>query len=147
MPARDTYHNAVCVALIRDGWTITHDPLRIRLQGGRRNLYVDLGAERLLAAEKDTRKIAVEIKSFAGPSDVREFEEAVGQFVVYARLLRRYHPERTLYLAVPDFSWRGIFAEEIGQVLLEDNTLRVVSFDPEQEKIIQWTPSMPGAPR
>ena len=50
MPARDRLHNAVKNALIRDGWTITHDPLR--LTSGRRNLYVDLGAERLLAAEK-----------------------------------------------------------------------------------------------
>ena len=147
MPARDTHHDAVCAALIRDGWTITHDPLRIRLLGGRRNLYVDLGAERLVAAEKDACKIAVEIKSFAGPSEVREFEEAVGQYVVYASLLHRYHPGRSLYLAVPDASWRGIFAEEIGQVLLEDATLRVVSFDPELEKIIQWSPSTPGAPR
>lgn len=146
MPARDTYHNAVRAALIRDGWTITHDPLRIRLLGGRRNLYVDLGAERLLAAEKDAQKIAVEVKSFTGASDVREFEEAVGQYVVYAHLLQRYQPGRALYLAVPDYSWRGIFAEEIGQVLLEDDLLRVISFDPEQEKIIQWTPSMPGAP-
>jgi hypothetical protein len=96
---------------------------------------------------KGARRIAVETEGFAGASDVREFEEAVGQYVVYKRLLARYHPERSLYLAVPDFSWRGIFAEEIGQVLLEDATLRVVSFDPDQEKIIQWSPSTPGAPR
>lgn len=147
MPARDAYHDAVRSALTRDGWTITHDPLRIRLQGGRRNLYVDLGAERLLAAEKDTCKIAIEIKSFSGASDVREFEEAVGQYVVYAKLLQRYHPGRTLYLAVPEFSWRGIFAEEIGQVLLEGDLLRVVAFDPEQETILQWTPSIAGATR
>src|SRR5436305_973429 len=131
MPARDTYHEAVKKALVRDGWTVTHDPLHLRLQGGRRNLFIDLGAERLLAAEKGSQKIAVEIKSFAGPSDVRELEEAVGQYVVYARLLRRYQPERTLYLAVPDFVWQGIFAEEIGQVLMEDSMLRVLSFDPD----------------
>jgi hypothetical protein len=140
MPARDVYHEAVKSALVKDGWTITHDPLHLRLQGGRRSLFIDLGAELLIAAEKDSRKIAVEIKSFAGPSDVRELEEAVGQYVVYARLLRRHQPERTLYLAVPEFAWRGIFTEEIGQVLMEDSTLRVLAFDPNREVIVQWTP-------
>ena len=139
MPARDAYHGAVRNALVVDGWTITHDPLHIRLQGGRRNLFVDLGAERLIAAEKGSEKIAVEIKSFTGPSDVRELQDAVGQYVVYARLLQRYQPERTLYLAVPDFAWRGIFAEEIGQVLMEDSTLRLLAFDPDREVIVQWT--------
>lgn len=139
MPARDGYHMIVRAALVKDGWTITHDPLHLRLQGGRRSLFIDLGAERLIAAEKDSRKIAVEIKSFAGASDVRELEEAMGQYVVYARLLRRYQPDRTLFLAVPDFAWQGIFAEEIGQLLLEDSTLRIMAFDPNEEVILQWT--------
>lgn len=72
MPARDALHDAVRHALERDGWTITHDPLRLSVR--RRNLYVDLGAERLLAAEKGRQKIAVEIKTFAGPSDVKDLE-------------------------------------------------------------------------
>ena len=83
MSARDHYHPAVKRALIKDGWTITDDPLRIRLQRSR-NLYIDLGAERLLAAERGTEKIAVEIKSFLGQSDVRDLEDAVGQFVTRA---------------------------------------------------------------
>jgi XisH protein len=64
MPAKDRYHDTVKNALIKDGWTITHDPLRIRLARGK-NLFVDLGAERLLAAERGTEKIAVEVKSFS----------------------------------------------------------------------------------
>lgn len=31
MPARDYYHDIVCHALQKDGWTITHDPYRIKL--------------------------------------------------------------------------------------------------------------------
>jgi hypothetical protein len=48
MPARDKYHDAVRNALIKDGWTITHDPLR--LVWGKRDMYVDLGAKKLLGA-------------------------------------------------------------------------------------------------
>ena len=64
MPARDTYHDAVCKALVKDGWTITDDPLR--LVWGKKDYYVDLGAERILAAERHGRRIAVEVKSFVG---------------------------------------------------------------------------------
>jgi hypothetical protein len=46
MPAKDHYHETVKNALIKDGWTITHDPLILRLS--KKKLYIDLGAEQLL---------------------------------------------------------------------------------------------------
>lgn len=99
MPAKDIYHNTVKTALIKDGWTITHDPFHLKLRKGK-NLFVDLGAERLIAAEKDTQKIAVEIKSFVSASVMKDLEEALGQFMLYLHLLKRYDSERILYLAV-----------------------------------------------
>lgn len=45
-------------ALVKDGWTITDDPLRLKYKAV--NLSVDLGAERTLAAEREGEKIAVE---------------------------------------------------------------------------------------
>ena len=60
MPARDTYHDAVRNALVKDGWTITDDPFR--LKWGERDFFVDLAAERVFAAEKGGRRIAVETK-------------------------------------------------------------------------------------
>src|SRR4051812_2289680 len=99
MPARVRYHNCVKSALIKDGWVITHDPLR--LPWGGKDLYVDLGAEQLLAAEKGDRRIAVEIKSFLGDSEVDDLEKAVGQFVVYRAILAEREPDRSLFLAVP----------------------------------------------
>ena len=139
MPARDIYHSAVKNALVKDGWTITHDPLRLRLRRGK-SLFVDLGAERLLAAERGPEKIAVEVKSFVRASDMKDLEDAVGQFVLYAQLLKRYEPERVLHLAVPEAIRRSVFEEEAGEVLLEDGIIRLFSFDPEQEVIVQWTP-------
>jgi hypothetical protein len=76
MPARDLYHDVVKSALITDGWTIIHDPLVLRW--GSRDLFVDLGAERLLAADKDDQKIAVEVKSFSGASEIDDLEKALG---------------------------------------------------------------------
>ena len=62
---------------------------------------MDLGAERLVAAEQGQEKIAVEIKSFLGASDVRDLEMAIGQYVFYRSLLTRLDPARKLFLAVP----------------------------------------------
>lgn len=137
MPAKDIYHDTVKNALIKDGWTITHDPLRIRLARGK-SLFVDLGAKRLLAAERGFEKIAVEVKSFSRPSDMKDLEEAVGQFVVYTRLLKRYYPEYILYLAVSEDTRKRVFEEEAGQTLIEDGIIRLVTFDIFQEEIIRW---------
>ncbi len=139
MPAKDIYHQTVKIALVKDGWTITHDPYRIRLARGK-NLFVDLGAERLIAADRDTEKIAVEIKSFTRASDMKDLEDALGQFVLYARLLIRYAPERTLYLAVTEEIRKTVFEEEAGQILIEDGIIRLVTFDPTQEVIVRWIP-------
>jgi len=67
MPAKDIFHNTVKNALQKEGWTITHDPLSIRF--GKVELYVDLGAEKLIAAQKNGEQIAVEIKSFLADSN------------------------------------------------------------------------------
>lgn len=137
MPALDKYHDAVRNALMKDGWTITHDPLR--LVWGRRDMYVDLGAKRLLGAEKDEQRIAVEIKSFTGASEMADLEKALGQFAIYRTVMKEVEPERILYLAVPQKVMENLFQDDIGRLILRDNLAQVVSFDPAEEVLIQWT--------
>jgi len=60
--AKDRFHQVVKKALESDGWNVTHDPLQIKVGGV--DMEIDLGAERLLAAERGDEKIAVEVKSF-----------------------------------------------------------------------------------
>ena len=62
MPAKDIYHDNIKNALIKDGWTITHDPYVV--QYGSKDLFIDLGAKKLIAATQGNLKIAVEVKSF-----------------------------------------------------------------------------------
>ena len=76
MSKRDFFHEAVCDALGKDGWAITDDPLKIEWGGA--TIKIDLGAERLIAAERGNEKIAVEIKSFLSPSPLSEFHTALG---------------------------------------------------------------------
>lgn len=137
MPARDYYHDVARNSIKKNGWTITHDPYRLKLARGK-SLFVDLGAERLIAAEKGLEKIAIEVKSFRGNSEMHDLEEAIGQFVLYERLIKRYEPERKLYLAVSEDIRKSVFEEEAGQVLIEDKILRLVTFDITQEEIVTW---------
>jgi hypothetical protein len=138
MPALDLYHNAVKTALIKQNWTITHDPLHLRW--GTKDMYVDLGAKQLLAAELEEQKIAVEIKSFMGYSDIEDLRNAVGQFVMYRAVLRKTEPDRILYLAVRETTYKSTFEEPIGQLLIETENLNLLIFEPKQEVIVRWIP-------
>lgn len=138
MPALDRFHTAVRTALLKEGWTITHEPYTLTTKS--RTLFVDLGAEFVLGAEKDTRQIAVEIKTFSGKSEVADLEGAMGQFIVYRSTMRRHDPTRQLYLAVPEAALSGIFMEEIGQNLIEDGLVLLIGYDPTDEVITQWIP-------
>ena len=76
MPAKDLFHEVVKTALVKDGWTITDDPYK--LQWGDETLYVDLAAERVIAAGKENRRIAVEVKSFVEHSERRIYRKLSG---------------------------------------------------------------------
>ena len=136
MPAKDIYYNTVRIALQKDGWTITNDPLTLEI--GDRSLFVDLGAEKILAAEKEGRKIAVEVKSFVSASPVHDLEEAVGQYIVYEDILERSEPERIIYLAIRAEVYAQIFSEPIGQLLLEKKRFKLIVFDSLKETIVRW---------
>ena len=138
MLARDSHHNSVKTALIKDSWKITHDPLS--LKWGIKDMYVDLGAEKLLAAEKGTSKIAVEVKSFTGLSEMRELEVAIGQYIVYHDVLAEVDPDRKLYLAIHQEIYAGLFEEAIGKLLLKNHRASLLVFDLKQEEIVQWIP-------
>jgi hypothetical protein len=143
MPARDQLHEHVRTALVRDGWTITHDPLRLRWR--KRDVYVDLGAERFIAAEKGPVRIAVEVKSFTGPSPIDALEKALGQFTLYHDILERVEPDRELYLAVSDATYADIFEDAMGELLLDNRRIKLLVFNSETEVIERWTPEPPTA--
>lgn len=136
MAARDIYHDTVKIALVKDNWTITHDPFLLRY--GIRKLYADLGAEKLFAAEKANRKIIVEVKSFGSPSEVEDLQEACGSYTMYQNVLADTHPEWELYLAIPRDAYRGIFNEQLGKLMMVKENLRLIVFDPTHEEIVQW---------
>jgi XisH protein len=137
MSAKDVFHEVVKKALQKDGWQITHDPLSISVGGV--NVSIDLAAEKLIAAERQGEKIAVEVKSFLEKSSaISEFHTALGQFINYRGALRRRQPERILYLAVPLTTYKTFFQLDFPQAMIEENQVKMIIYDVEGEVIFKW---------
>ncbi len=136
MAAKDLFHDAVRHALEKDNWKITNDPLFLRFGGV--DMYIDLGAELLISAEKGSEKIAVEIKSFIGTSATTEFSTALGQFLKYQLALEEEQPDRLLYLAIPLDADRSFFNLELPRRLIERYKVRLIVYDPAAEVIVRW---------
>ena len=139
MPRHDIYHDCVRNALIKDGWKIMHDPLTIPF--GADDLFVDLGAELRLAAVKAGRKIAVEIKSFRGPSEMADLQQARGQYRIYRFALGRMEPDRTCFLAIPEAAYTAVFGSVDLIELIPSEDLNLIVFGIEREEIVSWKPA------
>ena len=137
MSAKDIYHDVVKTALLKDGWQITDDPLILTFIP-KRQLKIDLGAERLIGAEKENEYIAVEIKSFLAPSTLSEFHAALGQFLNYRLALKLKQPHRQLFLAIPKEVHQSFFAEEFTLLSVAEYSLQIMVFDVQSEEVLQW---------
>ncbi|MBD2774272.1 XisH family protein [Iningainema tapete] len=134
--AKDRFHNVVRTALEKEGWKITADPYEINVDDV--DFEIDLAAERLLAAEQEGRKIAVEIKSFISSSNVSEFHTALGQFLNYRDALEKIESDRQLYLAVRLPIYETLFQRRFIAAAVERYQLRLVIYDVQREVIHQW---------
>ena len=136
MSAKDIFHDAVRKGLEKESWVITDDPLRIR--SGRVDMQIELGAERIIAAEKGEEKIAVEIKSFVSSSNISEFHTALGQFLNYRLALKKQQPDRFLYLAVPQGVYETFFNLPFIEEVIDHFQLSLLIYDPNNEVISLW---------
>ncbi len=138
MPAKDIFHQAVHNALLKEGWTITHDPFIIPV--GKTKVYIDLGAERetIIAAEKGTEKIAVEIKSFSGLSQILDFHSALGQYLFYLPGLEEKDPGRLLFLGLPNRLLDDFLEEPYIRKVIKRYQIKVLIYDPLIETIVEW---------
>ena len=91
------------------------------------------------AAERAGRKIAVEIKSFLSPSPVKDFQNALGQYLMYRGFMETHDPDRKLYLAVGSRVFHSVFEDSELKFIVDRYQLEVVIIDLESEEITQWT--------
>jgi XisH protein len=102
-------------------------------------LVTDLGAEKVITAEKGLKRIAVEVKSFITPSAIHEFIKATGQYRAYILAMRLKQNERVMYLAVPTFIWKKFLAsKEVVQALILDQNIHLILYDPIEKSIDSW---------
>jgi XisH protein len=135
--ARDAFYQQVKNALIKDGWRITGDPLTISISESIK-VQIDLAADNAIAAERDNNKIAVEIKSFISGSDISEFHTALGQYLNYRKALEINEPDRVVYLAVPNETYKDFFQLPFVQSMVQDYQVKLIVYNTTKEEIIQW---------
>jgi len=134
--ARDKFHSLVRNALEGEGWIITNDPLTLKT--GTIQVQIDLGAERVIAAQKGDEKIAVEIKTFGSTSFITALYEAIGKYIVYRNVLETLDAERTLFLAVPNAVHKRFFEESILLRIMKKEKLNLLIYDEQQKTISEW---------
>ena len=134
--ARDKFHQEVKTALETEGWTVTDDPLYLKV--GRIPIHIDIGAEKIIAAEKEGKKIAVEIKTFGMPSFITALYEAVGKYLIYSEALTYIKSDRTLYLAMPSKVYKEFCEEPIVKNTFQKYDVKVILYNPNSKDKMQW---------
>ena len=134
--ARDIFHENVKQALIEEGWNVTNDPLTFKI--GKVQVQIDLGAERLIAAEKGEERIAIEIKTFSSVSFITALYEAIGKYIVYRNVLSLSQSDRTLFLAIPENIYNRFFDEKVIRKTIEDEKIKLVIYNQLTQTITQW---------
>lgn len=119
---------------------MTHEPLTIKV--GNTDFFIDVGAERLVTAEKDGERIAVEVKSFVKLSAIQDLKEAIGQFILYEDALEQSpkNADRILFLAIRNSTFDSLFTDTVGEMVLAKKRVRLIVFDATKELITQWIP-------
>ncbi|MEN0046716.1 MAG: element excision factor XisH family protein [Bacteroidota bacterium] len=137
MAAKDKIHDAVVEALEKDNW-FTKSPLYIAVPGS--GVEIDLAAEKMILAERDKERIAVEIKTFGIDSIMQAFSNALGKYRIYLRALSKSstHKDRKLFIAT---SMQGYYRlmdiEFIRETILEENIALIV-VDVSKKIIKEW---------
>ena len=135
--AKDLHHIIVRRALEKDGWTITHDPYLIRRMN-RKPYEVDLGAEKFIAAERESEMIAVEIKSFLGSSMTYDFHAAFGKYGVYRFFMDERDSSRQLFLAIPEEAFQTFFLTPDIEAICDHFKVKLLVYNSIQEEIVTW---------
>ena len=133
MPAKDYYHDSVVRSLEKDGWTIEAEQVRLELEN--RWLWIDMQAVKSVV----NRAILIEVKGFQNmASPVDYLAASVGKYVLYRAVLNYLQIEMQLYMAVPVGAYYGILSEEIGLQVIQRTQIHLMTFDPDEEVVVQW---------
>lgn len=57
---------------------------------------------------------------------------------MYGQVLKQQNSDRLLYLAITETVYLDFFSEELPQLMIELNSLKLLVFDPEKDEVVQW---------
>jgi len=135
LPAKDYYHDTVKRALLKDGWTITAEQVKIIVEG--RNLFIDME----IAHVSRGLVALIEVKELEEvPSPVEALASALGKYFLYRWALDDAGENTPLFLAVSQATYYGILSEKLGAMSIEHGNVPLLVFDPEREEIVKWLP-------
>jgi hypothetical protein len=135
LPAKDHFHDTVKRALVKDGWTITGEQVKIIVED--RNLFVDIEVTNATSG----LVVLIEVKELDNvPSPVEALASAVGKYFLYRWALDDSGISIPLYLAVSRATFHGILSEKLGMLSVDQGNILLAVFDPEREEIVQWLP-------
>ncbi len=69
---------------------------------------------------------------------MRDFETALGQYILYRNLINLTQPEYQIYLAIKDSIYENFFKINSILDITKINQLLLIIVDMEQEEILQW---------
>ncbi len=95
-------------------------------------------ADRTLEIERNGEQIIVEIKSFISRSPMREFETALGQYIIYRTLLKAVLPQTKIYLGIGGGIYESFFQQKSISMVLEEAKIRLIVVDLKKEEILKW---------
>lgn len=135
--AKDAIHDSIKNALSKDGWAITAEFLQIEYE--ELEIFADIVAERQpIVAEKQDKKIIVEVKTFAGRSFIRELQQALGQYDLYAEIIALANLDYALYLAISSVIYETFFLRPGTQAVVQRRHLKLLVVDVEREEVRRW---------
>jgi len=73
-----------------------------------------------------------------GNSSLTDFHLAIGQFLNYRVALKVSHPERKLFLAIPDSAYKSFFQKEFVRIVIAEYHPEIFVYDIENEVIVTW---------
>ncbi len=132
----DSIHDAVVNALLKDGWTITADPLILRFGGIEGQ--IDLEAEKPPEAENIERTVAFEIKTFSAKSDTHTFGHAMGQYLLYCDLVELTGNTHKVYLVITEDVYRKFFQLPGIRAIVNKRHIALLVVRIQTEEFVSW---------
>jgi len=137
MPQIDIIHMAVRRALEKQGWRLVTEHLY--LEEGGYSVYIDLALERDDPdGQGRVESVVVEVKSFIRSSFINDFQDALGQYLVYQDQLEVRDDPRLLFLALPLEVFRAHFTQPRIERMAQRYHLHLLVVDTYNEEVHQW---------